>query len=1064
MRLRPGVRLSVVVLSCLLIGAAAATADSVVLDASKDNTLYEDATGSLSDGAGAYLFSGNTNQSPPMKRRGLIAFNVAGSIPAGSTIASVTLNLRVSRTKAGSETVQLRRALADWGEGTSNADSQEGQGALATTGDATWRHRFYNTTLWATLGGDFSPTASASATVGGNGVYAWTSAGMVADVQMWLDSPSSNFGWVILNRETVAQTAKRFDSRENGTAGNRPKLTVTFNAPVVTGACCSGGDCLVRTQTECASAGGLFQGAGTTCSPNPCLQPSGACCAASGVCTTLSSTNCSAAGGVYRGDGSTCSPNPCPQPTGGCCAPSGLCSVVTLDQCGALGGSYLGDGADCSAAHCPVILTPFVDPLPLPGVAQPVSGVVGGVATYDMRMTEQLQKLHRDLPPTTVWGFNGGYPGPTLEVTTGLPVTANWINDLRDGTGALRTEHYLPVDTCMHGPDMEGSTPRTVVHMHGGHVPMEADGYPEATFLPGERTTYVYPNDQLPATLWYHDHALGITRLNVYMGLAGFYLVRDAFETSLGLPAGEYEVPLVIQDRTFRADGSLVYPAVWQDHFFGDTILVNGKVWPYLDVKQGKYRFRVIGGSNSRTFTLHLSRPEMVFRVIGNDGGLLPAPVTVTELTIGPGERYDFVIDFAGLAAGTEIIMTNSAPIMFPGTPGDGVIPNVMKFVVQNQAGHTAPLPVALRPVPRIPESEALVHRSFELRKGSEPCAGSMWTINGLGWDDITEYPQLGTAEVWGFDNFSGVSHPMHMHLVMFQTLDSQPFEVVGGVAVPSGPAVPPPPHAAGWKDTVMVGPNERVRVIARFTGFTGKYAYHCHILEHEDHEMMRQFQTIACGNRVIEPTETCDDGNTAPGDLCSAGCRLEEYVTLGGVAVGGGSVSIVVEGVTITVPTAAGMTPAMVAAALASAINADPRLIMLRVGASASGGTLTVGGRVTGVTIGDTGLSTALDLQLASGLLRWSSVGGEVGYDLVGGDLGILASSGSFASATGSCVADNTTATQLPYPVAPPPGVGWWFLVRGVGTSGPGSYDSGSASQVGSRDAGIAASGNGCP
>lgn len=224
--------------------------------------------------------------------------------------------------------------------------------------------------------------------------------------------------------------------------------------------------------------------------------------------------------------------------------------------------------------------------------AQPVTGVVGGEATYQIDMTQFEQQLHTDLAPTTVWGYAGSYPGPTIEATKDLPVTVEWINDLRDSGGSPRVDHYLPVDLCLHGPDSLGDAPRTVVHLHGGHVPQESDGYPEDTFLPGESATYIYPNNQLPATLWYHDHAMGITRLNVMMGLAGYYLLRDQFENDLNLPSGENEIPLVIQDRTFRADGSFVYPEQWQDQFFGDTLLVNGKVWPYLQVKQGKYRFR----------------------------------------------------------------------------------------------------------------------------------------------------------------------------------------------------------------------------------------------------------------------------------------------------------------------------------------------------------------------------------------------------------------------------------------------------------------------------------------
>jgi spore coat protein A, manganese oxidase len=329
------------------------------------------------------------------------------------------------------------------------------------------------------------------------------------------------------------------------------------------------------------------------------------------------------------------------------------------------------------------------------------------------------------------------------------------------------------------------------------------------------------------------------------MGLAGFYLIRDEVEAALGLPAGEFEVPLAIQDRTFNADGSLSYPVEWDEHFFGDKVLVNGKVWPYLAVKQGKYRFRLLNGSNSRTYTLAFSSGD-TFHQIGTDGGSLRAPVPLTELTIMPGERADVVVDFAGHAGGTEILLTNSASAPYPGPAGVGVIPNVMKFVVTNQPGHTASLPATLRDFETLYETNAVQHREFVLRKGDDDCSEFKWLINDLGWHDITEYPVLDTTEVWNFINRSGVAHPMHMHLVLFQVLDRQAFEMVGDEIVPVGPRIAPLANEMGPKDTVRVNPFEMTRVIARFETFTGKYPYHCHILEHEDHEMMRQFQVLA--------------------------------------------------------------------------------------------------------------------------------------------------------------------------------------------------------------------------
>ena len=827
-----------------LLAVTGARADSVSIVASRDNTIFEE-SGALSNGAGDYFFAGETNEG--VLRRGLVAFDVASAIPAGSTISSASLKLFVSRTRTGDENVSLYRLLAAWGQAGSDADDREGTGAPAEPGDATWTHRLYPTSTWTSAGGDFAVAASATAVVGAqNNFFTWTSAQMKVDVQGWLNQPANNHGWIVIGNEDDIKVAKRFDSRENADTSTRPVLTVTFTPLASTGACCtSDGACTVA------------------------LHPGSGCA------------------GTYQGVGTTCEPNPCPQPTGACCLPdaAATCVEVTAAICEGQGGSFTAQPGDCADVGCPVVLEPFEDALPLPAVAQPVAGTVGGAATYNLAMREVSQQLHHDLPPTRVWGFGDGpggatYPGPTIEATAGVPVTVNWINDLRDSGGTLRTDHFLPVDPCPHGAHHPGA--RTVVHLHGAHVPQAADGYPEATFLPGQQVSYAYPNLQLPATLWYHDHALGITRLNVYMGLAGFYLLRDAAEKAVGLPSGEYEVPLVIQDRTFRPDGSLVYPVAWQEHFFGDTVLVNGKVWPYLEVKRGKYRFRMLNGSTSRTYALTLSNGAP-FTQIGTDGGLLPASVSVSTITIGPGERADVIVNFAAYAASTEIVMTNSAPAPFPGGdhPGD-IIPNVMKFVVLGATGHTAPVPNPLRALDPIEEAEAVIERDFELKKGADACSETAWLINGLRWDDITEYPELGTTEIWRFVNRSGVMHPMHMHLVMFQVLDRQLFDSSGATIVPIGVPLPPAPEEAGWKDTVKVGPNELVRVIARFEDYKGKYPYHCHILEHEDHEMMRQFETVSCGDGEIDAGETCDQGagNGAAGACCSADCAIRAAAT----------------------------------------------------------------------------------------------------------------------------------------------------------------------------------------
>ncbi|MBX3386193.1 MAG: multicopper oxidase domain-containing protein [Phycisphaeraceae bacterium] len=545
-------------------------------------------------------------------------------------------------------------------------------------------------------------------------------------------------------------------------------------------------------------------------------------------------------------------PPPPPPPTGACCMTSGMCEVVTEHHCHMHGGVYQGNDTTCGSVECAVVLTPFVDPLPRPGVAQPVSGQAGGAAHYEIAMTEQFQQLHRDLPPTRVWGYAGSYPGPTIEAFRDQPVTVTWINDLRVfETGTLRTTHTLAVDECLHGPDVTGQVPVAIVHLHGGKVPPDSDGYPDDAFPPGAQSpVYNYPNIQPAGTLWYHDHALGITRLNVMMGLAGFYLLRDSVEQSLGLPSGEYEVPLAIQDRSFRADGSLRYHDEWHEHFFGDTVLVNGKVWPYLDVDRGKYRFRLLNGSNSRTYRLALSDGG-TFWQIGTDLGLMSSPTALTSITLLPGERAEVIIDFAGYAPGTEIVLTNSAPAPFPGFPGVGVIPNVMKFVVGAEVGHTASLPGSLATITPLDPAQAVIERVLDLRTAPNVhCPnhhGAVWTIDGLMWDDITEFPKLGDIEIWTWRNNSGISHPMHMHLVAFQVLNRQAIDDVTGE--PTGPLIPPTASEVGWKDTVDAPPGYYTRVITKFEGFTGLFPYHCHILEHEDHEMMRQFRVVCPGD-----------------------------------------------------------------------------------------------------------------------------------------------------------------------------------------------------------------------
>ena len=290
----------------------------------------------------------------------------------------------------------------------------------------------------------------------------------------------------------------------------------------------------------------------------------------------------------------------------------------------------------------PTALTKYVDALPIPSVIAPVRTGPSGEPFYVVRMTEFKQKLHRNLAHTAVWSYNGSYPGPSFEAQRGVPIFVQWIDD-------LPTRHLFNVDTQIHGAEYpENPYVRNVVHLHGSHSPSASDGLPMDWFTPGQSKTAWYPNSQPATTLWYHDHAMGLGRLNIYAGLAGFYFLRDAGEAQLNLPSGRYEIPLMIQDRSFTRDGQLFYFESWQPEFFGDVALVNGKVWPRLTVEPRKYRFRFLDASNARFYDLKLFEsdasgqlrmvsgqpvPGPAFYQIGSDGGFLPAPIKLNDPT-----------------------------------------------------------------------------------------------------------------------------------------------------------------------------------------------------------------------------------------------------------------------------------------------------------------------------------------------------------------------------------------------------------------------------------------------
>jgi len=828
---------------CMQVGYAA----TVTINPSQDNTLAADFPDN-SSGACDSIFVGATDNTSP--RRSLLQFDIGSKVPAGSIINSVTLSMTVTRGgNHAAEVVDLHRVTTAWGEGTNGCGTRGGgQGEPAVTGAATWNSAMHNQVVWGSPGGDYDLTASGSTLVDTT-TPVWSSAAvMVSDVQGWLDNPGTNYGWVAIGDESTKTTTRRFDSREGASP---PALVVDFTPTGAVEACCeTNGDCSL-TVVGSGTCGGTTLTGVDSCEPNQCPQPIGACCNLDETCSdTVDRLSCESAGGTFQGGNSTCSQG----------------------------------NVDCG-------LTPFVEPLPVPPILQP-DNPGGSPLHYTVSVEPATQSVHPDLPATDIWAYNGIWPGPTIIAHKGVPIEVTYKNNLPAGGHGSRGSSLLEVDTCPHGPNYYGDSKRIVIHLHGGHVPAKYDGEPEHTLLPGETTVYEYPNNQDATTLWYHDHALGITRLNVYGGMAGFYLLADAEDTldgtnAFGLPSGAYEIGMAIQDRSFNTDGALFYNAQLEDAFKGDKITVNGKVWPYLNVDQGKYRFRLLNGSQSREYILRLENltdpgNDPHFILVGTDDGLVSAPIDLTNKfgRFAPAERIDVVIDFEGYPAGTEIVLRNDEQ-----TPPS--VPNIMKFIVTGNPGYTGPIASTLRPVTPMSEASADHTRYFRLAKvtgatcSTDPSRSvNEWLVQSLDgpggnvtgeqWDDLTEFPVLGTREVWEFENPTNVMHPMHVHLVRFQILSK---ETLAGAQMTIKPW-----EAGTWKDTVRVPAQSRVKVIMDFTDYPGRFPDHCHILDHEDHEMMRQFQTTHdpayCNNDgICDPYEDCVSCANDCAEVSGAAC-----------------------------------------------------------------------------------------------------------------------------------------------------------------------------------------------
>jgi spore coat protein A, manganese oxidase len=548
---------------------------------------------------------------------------------------------------------------------------------------------------------------------------------------------------------------------------------------------------------------------------------------------------------------------------------------------------------------------------------------------------------------TTVWGFGGqaqdpitgensGFvkssPGCTFEATKGVPVQVNWTNNLVDSAGNPLSHLFLvdptlnwanPNNFAKPNPNTAASYPNgysqaqnpvpICIHLHGAEVQSASDGNPNAWWTangihgPDYSTTvptsansavFYYPNTQQPTTLWYHDHSMGITRLNVMSGLAGFYLLRSNDDSIANqLPKGEYEIPMVIQDRNFLSNGQFYFSTqpsnssvhtYWNPTFQGNTIMVNGKVWPTMDVKQGIYRLRILDGSNSRFYTLHFSN-NMNFTLIGSDGGYLKTPVSLNSLTIAPAERVDILVDFSKVASAEKIILQN----INSGLTAEekNTLGHIVQFTVNAKEGVTSvPLPTELNPTLKgdYPTLQATAkNRTLTLIEvGNFPATTTM-LLDGQSFDaPISEKPQLGTTEDWIIVNPTMNTHPIHLHLVQFQLvsrqiiasiqyqntwnrLNGQPPLNHTTIPVPSldsylvGKPIMPTANEQCWKDTIQANAGEVTIIRVRFapqdnsnyafnpTAGPG-YVWHCHILDHEDNEMMRPYIVIQSNNGVL--------------------------------------------------------------------------------------------------------------------------------------------------------------------------------------------------------------------
>jgi spore coat protein A len=480
--------------------------------------------------------------------------------------------------------------------------------------------------------------------------------------------------------------------------------------------------------------------------------------------------------------------------------------------------------------------------IPVPRVLQPVRSDATG-DYYEMTEREAMQQLLPGVSKSAILGYDGQWPGPTIVARRGRPVSLT-----------LKNELDRPVST----------------HNHGHKVEANSDGHPADLVLPGTQKTYVYPNDQGAATYFYHDHTMGTTGRNVWWGLAGAYVITDPEEDKFNFPSGEYDIPLLIQDRKFNGAETSTYigaPTKFKSDMnmsygvfgggFGNVPCVNGVcshvngTGPVLEVARRKYRFRLVNGSDQRVYRLQLlpgsyetTRDEQThpFWVIGSDQGLLPQAIRKKSIVIGPGERYDVVVDFGFFPVGTTLQVINTQALGQPLRQ----FANVMKFKIVKEAEDPSNPKLAaysrdvleLPKIERLDPATAILTRDIEFSQfetdANDIAVGAgtfVFTLNGKEFDPgrIDYRAKLGTTEIWRIKNPTIFTHTFHIHLSKFQLLD------INGS--------PPSEELTGWKDTVSVLADESATFIVKWEGFSGVYPFHCHVLGHEDHHMMGQIE-----------------------------------------------------------------------------------------------------------------------------------------------------------------------------------------------------------------------------